>query len=74
MFHRQCYLTGWYDRTGVRTRHHIGVDNIMWSTNFPLTTSSWPDTKDFVARGLDGVPQDERERILWRNAAELYQL
>jgi predicted TIM-barrel fold metal-dependent hydrolase len=74
MFKRQCYLTAWYDRTGVRTRHHIGVENIMWGTNFPLTTSSWPDTREFVARGLEGVPDEERRRMLWENAAQLYKL
>jgi uncharacterized protein len=74
MFRRQCYVTSWYDQTGVRTRHHIGVDKIMWSTNFPLTTSTWPDTKQFVERGLEGVSEDERNRMLWANAAELYKL
>jgi uncharacterized protein len=74
MFRRQCYVTGWYDQTGIRTRHHIGVDNIMWSTNYPLTTSTWPDSKQFVERSLGGVADDERRRMLWANAAELYKL
>jgi predicted TIM-barrel fold metal-dependent hydrolase len=74
MFRRQCYVTGWYDRTGVRTRHLIGVENIMWSTSFPMTTSSWPDTQAFIARGMEGVPQDERNRMLWGNASSLYRL
>jgi predicted TIM-barrel fold metal-dependent hydrolase len=74
MFHRQGFVTGWYDRGGVRTRDIIGVDNIMWSTMFPQTTSTYPDTKQFVTRGLEGVPQDERDKLLWSNAAQLYQL
>jgi predicted TIM-barrel fold metal-dependent hydrolase len=74
MFRRQCYLTGWYDRAGVETRHFIGVENIMWSTNFPLTTSSWPDTKAFVERSFQGVPEAEARQIRWANAAGLYQL
>jgi uncharacterized protein len=74
LFRRQGYLTGWYGRAGVRTRNIIGTDNIMWSTNFPAATSSWPTTHDFVARAFEGVPDEERDRMLWRNAAELYQL
>src|SRR5579871_1356469 len=74
MFRRQCYLTGWYDRAGVRSRHHIGLGNIMWSTNFPLATSSWPDTQGQLARSFADVPQAEREKILWGNAAALYKL
>ena len=72
LFRRQCYLTGWYGRAGIRTRDIIGTDNIMWSTNFPSATSSWPTTRDFVARAFEGVPDDERDRMLWKNAAQLY--
>jgi predicted TIM-barrel fold metal-dependent hydrolase len=74
MFHRQGYVTGWYDRAGVRTRDIIGVDNIMWSTMFPQATSSFPDTKEMVGRSLDGVPKEERDKLLWGNAAALYRL
>lgn len=74
MFHRQCYLTGWYDRMPIKGRHHIGVNNIMWSTNFPQATSTWPATRDYVARSFQGVPDVERDKILWGNAAQLYKL
>jgi predicted TIM-barrel fold metal-dependent hydrolase len=74
LFQRQCYLTGWYGRAGVRTRDIIGTNNMMWSTNFPTATSSWPTTRDFVARAFEGVPDADREQILWKNAAALYQL
>jgi predicted TIM-barrel fold metal-dependent hydrolase len=73
-FHRQGYLTGWYGQAGIRTRNIIGSDNILWSTNFPSATSSWPTTTDFIAQAFDGVPQNEREQMLWRNAAALYHL
>ncbi|MCZ6872310.1 MAG: amidohydrolase family protein [bacterium] len=74
MFHRQCYLTGWYDQMPIKGRHHIGVDNIMWSTNFPQTTSTWPSTRDYVTRSFQGVPEAERDKILWGNAVQLYKL
>ncbi len=74
LFKRQCYLTGWFDRTGIETRHYIGLDNIMWATNFPLATSTWPNTRAFVARCFEGVPDDERRQMLSGNAAKLYKL
>jgi predicted TIM-barrel fold metal-dependent hydrolase len=74
LFRRQCYLTGWYGKAGIQTRHIIGVDNILWATNFPRFDSSWPRTRECVASSFEGVPEDDRERILWRNAAELYRL
>ncbi len=74
LFQRQCYLTGWYDRAGVKTRGAIGVGNILWSTNFPSTTSTWPNTRDCIARSFEGVPPAERRQILWDNAAKLYRV
>jgi uncharacterized protein len=74
MFRRQCYLTGWYDRATLKTRSYVGAENILWSTNFPLATSTWPNTRDYLARSLDGLPEDTQRRILFDNAAKLYHL
>ncbi len=74
LFHRQCYFTGWFDRTGVQTRSYIGIDNILWSSNFPLATSTWPESGAFIERCFAGVPEPERQQMLWGNAARLYHL
>jgi predicted TIM-barrel fold metal-dependent hydrolase len=74
MFHRQCYMTGWYDRTAIEARRYLGVDNILWSTNFPQATSTWPTTQETIAKSFAGVPEDERAKMLWGNAAQLYKL
>lgn len=74
LFKRQCYLTGWYDGAALATRHIIGVENILWSTNFPLATSTWPSSQEHIARAFAEVPTDEREAILWGNAARLYKV
>jgi len=74
MFRRQCYLTGWYDRATIKTRSYVGAENILWSTNFPLATSTWPNTRDYLARSLDGLPGDTQRRIRSENAAKLYHL
>jgi len=74
MFRRQCYLTGWYGTAGVQTRGIIGTENILWSTSFPLATSSWPETRHYVERAFEGVPRAERDLMLWGNAAKLYKL
>lgn len=73
-FHRQCFLTGWYDRTGIQTRNVIGVPNMLWSSNFPQTTSEWPRSRDTIERCFAGVPEEERLAILVANASTLYKL
>ncbi len=74
LFRRQCYLTGWYDRVTMKIRRHIGVENILWCSNFPQATSSWPRSQEIITSWAVDVPAEERDRILWGNAAELYHL
>jgi predicted TIM-barrel fold metal-dependent hydrolase len=74
LFRRQGYFTGWYDRISLRTRHHIGVENILWCTNFPQATSTWPRSREVIDGWATDVPPEERDQILWGNAAKLYRL
>jgi predicted TIM-barrel fold metal-dependent hydrolase len=64
MFKRQCYLVGWYDQASLR----------IWSAQFPLATSTWPNTQEALARSFDGVDPNDRQKILWENAAKLYKI
>src|SRR5262249_3053991 len=74
LFKRQCHIVGWFDTTGLKTRHHIGLDNLLWSTNFPQSTSTWPESRKAIARSFDGVPEKERRQVLVDNAARLYRI
>ena len=74
LFKRSCHITGWFDTTGLKTRQHIGVDKLLWSTNFPQSTSTWPESRRAIARAFDGVPDAERKQVLVGNAARLYNL
>jgi len=71
MFQRQCYFTSWFDNVAPFVGH-VGEDHILWSTNFPLATSTWPRTQETVERCFRGVTPETREKILWKNAASLY--
>jgi uncharacterized protein len=73
MFRRQCFLNSWYDRVAPFAPY-IGTDNILWSTNFPLATSTWPNTQKKIDSCLENVTAEGREQILWENAANLYGL
>lgn len=58
MFHRQCYLTTWYDEVKINARH-IGLGNILWSANFPMANSTWPNTRQFAEKCLAGMSDAE---------------
>jgi predicted TIM-barrel fold metal-dependent hydrolase len=74
LFKRQCYLVGWYDKASLRVRRYVGTENILWSSQFPQATSTWPKTKDALIRSFEGVDEDDKQKILWENAAKLYKI
>ncbi len=51
----------------------LGDHNILFATDFPHTTSLTPPEMDWAIEvGLGDLAEDVKERVLWRNAAELY--
>lgn len=74
LFQRQCYFTCWYDRMSLRARRYLGSANILWSSHFPLASSTWPETQRHLQSALADVAEDERRQIQWQNAATLYSL
>ena len=73
-FRRQVYATFIHDRVGVASREFIGVDNIMWSSDYPHTDSTWPHSRKVIEEEFVGVPDAEMEKILVSNAVNLYGL
>jgi uncharacterized protein len=74
LFKRQCYLVGWYDKASLRVRRYVGTENILWSSQFPQATSTWPKTKEALAQSFTGVDEGDKRKILWENAAKLYKI
>jgi predicted TIM-barrel fold metal-dependent hydrolase len=73
MFKRQCFLNSWYDSVAPFT-DYIGADRILWSANLPLANSTWPRTRETIDHCFKGVSAEARDRVLCKNAAELYLL
>jgi predicted TIM-barrel fold metal-dependent hydrolase len=69
---RNFWFTTFSDGRSLALRHEIGVDRIMVETDYPHSDSSWPDSQEILAQQLRDVPDDEAERLTWRNAVELY--
>jgi len=73
-FHRQIYATYINDQLGVKYRHQVGVGNVMWSSDYPHTASTWPHSQEIIARDFAEVPEAEKSRIVRGNAIGLYHL
>jgi len=74
-FHRNVHLTFIEERDSIQLlRHIIGVDNIMWSTDYPHPVTSWPRSQEIIAEQFAGVPEPERTAMLSGNAARVWNL
>ncbi len=73
-FHRQVFGTFIDDIIGVRNRDVIGVENILWSSDYPHVNSSWPSSRDYIERHFGDVPADERRKMVCDNTARLYDI
>ena len=66
-FRSNVYANFWYERVGIEMRRHIGVDNIIWETDFPHTTSTYPKKQGDPRggprrRARARAPQDPRRQ------------
>ena len=58
----------------VRARHEIGIDKLMFGTDYPHMEGTWPNTQDWIRTTLGAIPETEARMILGENAIEFYGL
>ena len=69
---RNFWFTTFSDERTLALRSEVGVDHIMFETDFPHSDSSWPDTQAIVSKQLKDVPKEEADLMTFKNAAALY--
>ena len=62
------------DLIGVALRHTIGVENLMWATDYPHPDSTWPRSQEILAEHFRDVSREEVELIAGGNASRIYRL
>lgn len=72
LFHRNVVLSFQEDAIGIRLRDVIGVDNMMWGSDYPHSESTFPQSRKILAEILAGVPDDEQAKIAGGNTARVY--
>lgn len=71
-FKRHCFATFQEDRAGIRLRDMMGVDNLMWASDYPHTDTTWPESKQVIDKTFAGVPELEKRKMVCDNAVRLY--
>ena len=69
---RHAHFTYVSDAYAIANRDRIGVERILWSSDYPHGNANYPDTWPPVQASFNDVPRDERDLILSGNAIRLY--
>lgn len=74
-WHRHCAVGTSLMRYGdVAVRHEVGLNKMMFGSDYPHTEGTWPNTHDWIRTTLGAVPEAEVRAILGENAIEFYGL
>jgi predicted TIM-barrel fold metal-dependent hydrolase len=72
---REHAYWGFYeDRVGLELRHRLGVDRIIWGGDFPHYPTRWPESRQLLARQMEGIPAAERRQMLAQNLIDFLHL
>lgn len=70
---RSVVYTFMRDSSGVYVRELIGVDNLMWASDYPHNDSTWPNSQEVINRLCEGIPAEHRRKLVAENATRVYQ-
>ena len=73
-FKRQFWATFEDDRAGILTRELLGVDRLMWGSDYPHTEGTFPYSQEQIKKDFAGVPESDVYQMVVGNAAQLYGL
>ena len=71
-FASNIYLSFQEDDIGIRLRDRIGIERMMWGSDYPHSESTFPRSREILDDILRDVSSSERQQILCNTTAELY--
>jgi uncharacterized protein len=71
---RQCKATFQIDPIGAKLYEDIGVETLMWGSDYPHTDGVWPESSKYIEEQFAGLPADVVHKITCENAGKFYGL
>ena len=71
-FHRNVFLGFQEDALGIRLRDVIGVDSLLWGSDYPHFESTFPRSRQILEEILVDCTDEEKAKIAGGNAARIY--
>lgn len=71
---RQGYTTFQHEPNVSELIHLVGVENVMWGSDYPHPDGVWPDSLAAIEQDLGSLSEADRRKITCENAGKLYGL
>ena len=73
-FRRNIWCTFFRDPVGLQMLDQIGIDRVLYETDYPHTDTSWPDCQATAAEMTSHLSEADAARILAGNARALFRI
>jgi predicted TIM-barrel fold metal-dependent hydrolase len=73
-WYRNMSATFIVDRSGINQRHAVGVDNMMWSSDYPHHGNDWPYSRKTINEMMGTIDRAEQAKIVCGNAQRIFKL
>lgn len=74
LFRRHVYVCMVADAFGLRVIEEIGVDNVMWESDFPHDEGAWPNDRALLEAAMRDIPDDIAVKVAEGNARRVFNL
>jgi uncharacterized protein len=71
---RQCKATFQFDPISTKLIDDIGVETMMWGSDYPHTDGIWPESTKYIEEQFAGLSPEVVHKITCENAAKFYNL
>jgi predicted TIM-barrel fold metal-dependent hydrolase len=71
---RQCKATFQFDRIGTKLIEDMGIETLMWGSDYPHGDGVWPESSKYIAEQFGHLPADQTHKITCENAGKFYGL
>lgn len=69
---RQVYSTFINESMGAECLKEYALSNAMWASDYPHTSSTWPNSQSYIQNSFGALPEADRRKLVHDNVARVY--
>lgn len=71
---QNIYASFIHDRVAIETCHLPGAKNVMWSSDYPHSETTFPESQDWIERLFKGISEQDKKMILCDTAEKFFRV